>query len=220
MVHEAGHAVGRFLVAARLGFDPNDAISHIDVYGTSVPVGRKSFDGTAELRCQATTFGPMFSRALDELIRTKLDDGSAPRDVPLTDVARILADARAAGLDVDEWFRAKALSHVLGPMAEAKLLGKPFEAVWNEYGSEDDMVALAKEGTLAGLTAEQIETAEKEIIDVAALEIARPEVWRAILTLADSLQPGRTSGRKVAAIIARALENTDQSASTSGTINP
>jgi hypothetical protein len=200
-VHESGHAVGRFLTAARLGFAPDDSVSHIEAH-VAAPLLGLSYDGKTGLRSQATTYGPMFSRGLEEFIRAEIGgDG----EVSHIEIARILVKAREAGLDVDDWFRAKAFSNVLGPMAEAKFLGKPFGLVWNEYTSECDISASVMQGTLAGLAPEQIEQALDETIDIAAQEIARAEVWRAILTLADSLKPGRNCGRKVTAIIARSL---------------
>jgi hypothetical protein len=208
-VHEAGHAVGRFLTAPRLGFDCDDAISHIDIHVTDVWDGYKSFDGRMMLPSQATTFGPMFSRELDAFFLANVA-GDGAREVPCKEAAGILVKARAAGLDVDGWFRAKGLTVVFGPMAEAKFSGKPFEDVWDDYSAESDMMDLVRHGFLAGLL-EQIETVEREIVDNATREIARPEVWRAILSVADILQPGRTDGRKVAAIIAAALESSGRS---------
>jgi hypothetical protein len=105
-VHEAGHAVGRFLTAARLGHGPDTAVSYIEVHAAPISEGRESLDGKASLRYQATTFGPMFSRALDEFVMINaLADG--PRgEVPLKEVALILKKARGAGLDVDALSRA------------------------------------------------------------------------------------------------------------------
>ena len=140
-VHEAGHAVGRFLTGARLGHGPETAISYIDVHAVPVAEGSQSFDGRMDLRTQATTFGPMLSKALEEFIRIDAFSDGPGGELPLKEVARILQKARGAGLDVDDWFRAKGFSNVLGPMAEAKFLGKPFESVWNDYCSEEDVGA-------------------------------------------------------------------------------
>ena len=181
MVHEAGHAVGRFLTAARLGHGPDTAISHIVVHAAPVSQGRQSIDGRADLRSEATTFGPMLSKALEDFIRADGFYDGLGGELSLKELERILGKAREAGLDVDDWFRAKGLSGVLGPMAEARLLGRPFESVWNEYSSETDMRTVVREGMLAGLTPTEIDDAVKEIIEAATQEIERPEVWRAIL---------------------------------------
>jgi hypothetical protein len=204
-VHEAGHAVGRFLTAARLGHKPNTAIAYIDVHEDPSFAGSMSFSGSMGLQSQTATFGPMFSQALSDFIMANaIPDGSAG-EISLNEVAHILTKARTAGLDVDDWFQAKAFINVLGPMAEAKLLEKPFEIVWADYSSEDDIRRTAKEGALAGLTPEQIDHAAHGIIETAKREIARPKVWRAILALADNLTPGRMDGRIAARIIARAM---------------
>jgi hypothetical protein len=107
-------------------------------------------------------------------------------------------------MDVDGWVRAKAIGTVLGPMAEAKLLGKPFASIWN-YSSEEDLKCIMQDGLLANLSQDQITHVINEAMSIAEREINRPEVWRAILALANELKPGRTPGRVAAAIIAGAL---------------
>ena len=86
-----------------------------------------------------------------------------------------------------------------------KLLDRPFEEVWNGYGSEGDIMDTLKAGHLAGLTTQQIEDLMDEAVTAARQEVARPEVWRAILALADRLKPGRMNGRTAGAIISRAI---------------
>lgn len=202
-VHEAGHAVGRFLTAERLGYAIEESIDRIEVNAVPIVVGAVSFDKRATLTEQATTFGPKFSRELMAFIKS-----SHPGDefeLRPSEVIELIAKARDAGLDVDGWFRAKALSTILGPMAEAKLLGKPFKTVWSGYQSQGDIKATIEEGLICSMTAEQIEVAMDEMIVSAQQEIDRPEVWQAILALADKLKPGRMSGREAVAIIKHVL---------------
>ncbi len=93
-------------------------------------------------------------------------------------------------------------------MAEAKLIDKPFDVVWNDYSSEDDVASVIKIGKLCEMTADKIAKATQENIHLAEQYMAAPEVWRAILQLADSLKYGRTSGRTAAAMLIPALDLT------------
>jgi hypothetical protein len=206
-VHEAGHAVGRFLTAEQLGVPYEDAIMYIEVDAVPVSQRHKTFDKAVDVHSQAVTFGPMFSKPLQEFIKEKSSAFAREGDVELSleELTAMMRDARAAGLDVDKSFRAKTLSNILGPMAEATLLAKPFEEVWNDYAAVEDRTNVAKEGILAGLTPQEIEAAVEEVTSCASQEIGRPEVWRAILAVADSLRRGCNPGRKIAAIITREL---------------
>jgi len=57
LIHEAGHAVGRYLTADAFGIERGHSISHIDIYPDSAgPIGH-SQDGKMVLVSQATTFG-------------------------------------------------------------------------------------------------------------------------------------------------------------------
>lgn len=101
---------------------------------------------------------------------------------------------------------------IFGPMAEAKLTERPFSELWNSYPAKDDTLGLIRAGTLCGMTLEQIVTATTENVSIAEQQIARPEVWRAINTLADNIKPGRMSGREAAAIVVRALAASEEPA--------
>jgi hypothetical protein len=63
-VHEAGHAVAKVLAAGELGYGINEAIGNIDI-GTDESWGQ-STDGRMITRSQAVTYGPTFSRDIDE----------------------------------------------------------------------------------------------------------------------------------------------------------
>jgi hypothetical protein len=198
-VHEAGHAVGRVLVAGSLGWRPNEAIAYIDVHVAPSTIG-KSIDGTHELRSQATTYGQFLSRPMLEFLESKIRSG---RSLEIT--REHFAEMRAAGIDVDDWFRAKSVECIFGPMAEAKSLGKPFNEVFNDDGAEGDIVDIFRNGTLCGMTPDQIAHSIGENVALAERDMAHPEVWAAILALADALKPGRMDGPAAAAIIDRAL---------------
>jgi hypothetical protein len=117
----------------------------------------------------------------------------------------IFAEMRAAGIDIDGWFRAKSIECIFGPMAEAKCLAKPFKDVFDDCSAERDIVDIFRNGTLCGMTPDQIAAAINENIALAEHNMAHPNVWAAILALADALKPGRMEGRTAAAIIAGEL---------------
>lgn len=94
---------------------------------------------------------------------------------------------------------------MFGPMAEAKLTGRSFIDVWSGEGSKRDVDDLSYFGFICGIAEERLAEAAGESIDIAEHYIARPEVWRAILALADKMKHGRMKGRVAAAIITRAL---------------
>jgi hypothetical protein len=63
-VHEAGHAIAKVLAAEELGYSINEAIDRIEI-GVGETLGR-SVDGRMITRSQAVTYGPTFSRDIDE----------------------------------------------------------------------------------------------------------------------------------------------------------
>jgi hypothetical protein len=201
-VHEAGHAVGRFLTAADLGYSTEESISYIDM-----GLGRlseQSADGRMRLVSEATTYGPMLSRQMQEIV-------CASRQVTpkLTrqEMSEILTNARAAGLDCETWLTARLLMGLIGGAAEAKLLGKSFNEVWQSYECESDMKEAVKDCVLVGIEETKTITAHVNAAATRAIEtVQRPDVWRAILALADRLPAiGRFDGKEAVATITRAL---------------
>lgn len=150
------------------------------------------------------------SKPMHEFLAAKMPDtlATARLGVPLGnafDLILIFAQMRSAGIDLAWWFRAKSVAAIFGPMAEAKLVGKPFDEVWNDYSAEADVKGVIRNGTFCGMTIDQISDATEDNIYIAEKSLAPPEVWRAILALASKLKPGRTSGRAAAGIITRTL---------------
>jgi hypothetical protein len=94
---------------------------------------------------------------------------------------------------------------MLDPMAEAKLVGKPFEEVWISYSSESDLSDAVRYGLMCGMTPEQISEAAAENAHVAEQVMERPSTWVAILALAGMLKHGRMPGERVAKIVMREL---------------
>lgn len=200
-VHEAGHAVGRFLTAADLGYTTDEAIAFIEI-GPGGPVGQ-SLDGETLLLSQAVTFGPMLSKEIQEAV-----SASIPRaEITYAEIAKVMVRCRSTGLDIEKWLRAKALIIVFGSAAEAKYLSKSFADVWNSHANEADAKDAIRDCFLAGVTDEQAIEAvlndaairSKQLLDQAA-------VWRAVLALADELPvAGKFEGKKAAAIISRTI---------------
>jgi hypothetical protein len=203
-VHEAGHCVARVLTARAIGWDAGEVIDYIEV--GSAPIGRGADRG---LRSQVVSWGRFLSKPMQEFVAarrpaTNPTAGYAPvLDDP--DIIPLFAEMRASGIDLDTWFRVKSMVAMFGPMAEAKLIERPFDQVWNSKTSRDDALSLMRAGVLCGMTPEQIAASANENVSIADRSMGRPEVWRAIMTLADNMRPGRMSGRQAAAIIVRAL---------------
>jgi hypothetical protein len=203
-MHEAGHAVGRYLTAADIGYAAEEAIDRIDIGDGKQS---KSIDGAAMFVSQATTYGPMLSRELDAVVRGKLA-GNGEREVQLAAVAGAIATARAQGADVPKWLRARLLYILLGPAAEAKHSGRAIADVFASYENQTDRADAVRSCRLAGITdVDEIRAHVDEAQDRAAGLVERPEIWRAILALADALpNSGQFNGEKAAKIICAAIE--------------
>jgi hypothetical protein len=173
-----------------------------------IDTGDSSFDGTHRLESQAVTYGQVFSRPMADFIQNRMADrfsAAQGGSIPRADFVLIIAEMRASGIDVDLWYRAKSIAIMFGPMAEARLLGKPFDEVWNEYSSEGDVTDVVQYGLMCGMTTEQISAACDENAQFAERAMEPPVVWTAILALADRLVPGRRSGKVAAEIVTRVL---------------
>jgi hypothetical protein len=203
-VHEAGHCVARVLTAASLGWDASEAIQYIDVGSAALATG-----ASQGVRSQVVSWGPFLSKPMQKFVAAREVTTTHPPRPDDSDLALLFAEMRAIGINVDGWFQAKSIVAIFGPMAEAKLLERPFNEVWNNNPSKDDQRGLIRAGTLCGMTREQIATAASQNVTIAEQDMARAEVWDAIITLADNLKPGRMSGREAAAIITRALAAND-----------
>jgi hypothetical protein len=202
-VHEAGHAVARYLTAEELGHDTEDAIFYIEV-GFVAP-RRASFDGKAMLSSSAVTFGPMYSRPMIDYLKRNpvLQDHGATH--PVTIQTQVDA-CKAAGIDVAEWAALKTFICMAATAAEAKFTGRPIEEVANSYQCEDDLRDAMRDCLLAGMTTAEATNVVNNVLDHAEEVFADPRVWAAVLAVADSLPAvGRVEGRQVAAIIRDAL---------------
>jgi hypothetical protein len=190
-VHEAGHCVGRVLVARSSGWDIYEAIYSIDIPPNS----------------EATTWGPLFSKPMEEFLRARMPEKfKAESLIPPADLQALASEMRAAGIDVTSWFRAKSIELILGPMAEAKHLSKPFEDVWNAETSKDDRRNVVRAGYICGMNVDLIvQETDRSIGIVENLMTTLPELWHAISALADTLKFGSNNGRKAVDVITATL---------------
>jgi hypothetical protein len=204
-IHEAGHAVARYLTAEDLGHATDPAISYIDV-APATPVGQ-SIDGTMNLKLQAITYGPMLSKDIQEVAARDFADIMSSNQFTMEHVAQVLATARSEGADISKWLHARILIAVFGAAAEAKFLGKPLEDVWGAYETEADMRDAVQECFLAGVTEPDAIEAIIHEAQVRAISLVdQPEVWRAVVAMADSLPgSGRLDGKKAVAVIRSAM---------------
>lgn len=206
-VHEAGHAVARTLVADSLGWNADEALEYIDIHPAPLAVGGRAEQ--REAQAEAATTGQFFSRPMVEFLRTKMSPEEFDASRNGNEMLALFSEMRAAGIDVDVWFAAKSIEILFGPMAEAKLTGRSFIDVWSGDSCKLDAGDMIYAGFLCGIAEERLAEVIGDRIEIAKRYIARPEVWRAILALADKIKPGRMNGRVAAAIITRALAQSE-----------
>jgi hypothetical protein len=194
-IHEAGHAVARYITAKDMGFPVEASITHIEISPGTL-LGRSSDCGVC-LVSQAVTFGPMFSAEINELVGANTD---------LADIASLVAAAVANGFDVSTWLEARALITVFGPMAEAVARKKPFRQVWESYACEADARSFARDCFIGGLPPSELDSLFNKAVKRAAAMVRRPEILAALTALAGALpNAGTMDGKDAAAIIGRAM---------------
>jgi hypothetical protein len=198
-IHEAGHAAARVIVAETLGWRPEEALVFIDIRAAPIAMGSSS-DGVHELASQATTYGQFLSRPMTEFMQPKMRSqgfaGFTRED---------FAEMQAAGIDIAEWFKAKSVECLFGPMAERKFLGKPLQDLFQDDSAEADIREILLNGALCGMTHEQIVESLNRNFAVCERIMSHPKMWAAIVALADALKPGRTDGYDAATILVREL---------------
>jgi hypothetical protein len=194
-IHEAGHAVARYLTATDMGRAPDESIAYIEI-APGTPLG-VSFDRRAALVSQAVTYGPMFSPEIDKLI------GNARE---LKAIVVVVAEAVAKGLDISKWLEARSLIAVFGPMAEAVASQKSFDEVWDSYPCEGDVRSFAQDCVIAGLGGAEIDSLFGKTVEKAVAMFHRPEICAAINVLAAAFpNAGRMDGKEAAVIISGVL---------------
>ena len=120
-VHEAGHAVAKVLAAGEFDYSINEAIKYIDI-GTDESWGQ-STDGRMITRSQAVTYGPTFSRDIDEASLEFTQSFMRGRGTLEGREAnefwsKVVELGRAAGADIGKWFRARVFVAVSGSIGD------------------------------------------------------------------------------------------------------
>jgi hypothetical protein len=198
-IHEAGHAVGRFVTAGMLGHSNDEAISYIDMS----PDGGSDKFWNLPGQPQATTYGPMYSRPMNDLlIANHAQADPSSRASLMLDVAM----CKAAGIDVVAWAEAKTVIMMAGPVAEAIYTQRDVASVIESPECENDLNDAIRDCSLAGMSADDRAATINRAIERATTMLTAPNVWRAVNALADNLpSSGRLPGRSAAQIIDRAL---------------
>ena len=103
-IHEAGHAVAMVLAIGQLGYGTEEAIAHIEMRPDQSWI----------------THEHMFSRDIDEASyafkQAYISERGVPREADLHSfLTEVVRHGRAAGADIDPWFRAQRLSPYRAP---------------------------------------------------------------------------------------------------------
>jgi hypothetical protein len=205
-IHEAGHAVGRIMKAQSMGFANDEAIEEIDMSPAHL-------SGTCGM-VQATTYGPMFSRPMnDYLLANAREARLVSRETLIVDVAM----CKSAGIDVMGWAKCKAVIGMFGPVAEAMFTARDVHEVVDGPECATDLEGVFRDCSLAGMSAEEGAAAVDFGINTAARMLKIPNVKRAVEVLAASLpSAGRMKGTRAARIIEQALGWSDPTTGTEG----
>jgi hypothetical protein len=211
-VHEAGHAVARALVAGELGYSLHEVISLIDMGAKA----DRSENGRRVTRDQGSTWGPFLSKEMEMASRELHAAYRKKRDEPGYETGTYwpttMELSRAAGADIERWFRARVFQTVSGPMAEAIASKRPFIDVWNGHGwdADDDQKSLAFNAEIANVGRRKLDSTISWMAVVSAYLMDKPEVWRAVLDLAKKLPDfGTMDGRKAVGIISSAVPESE-----------
>jgi hypothetical protein len=219
-VHEAGHAVAKVLAIGELGYSIDEAIEYIDM-GTNAPL-TPSADGKMMMHSQGVTFGKTFSKdiatASREFIQAYLSEdemlpqGAKAQEFLLLQGAKAhefwsqsVALGRAAGADIGKWFRARVFDAVTGSITEAIITKQTFHGQ-----AESDQLSVVSDAKISGIALNEVKSAINRMAALSACLMEKPEVWAAVLALANKLPTvGRMDGDKAVAIIAKALSESD-----------
>lgn len=207
-VHEAGHAVARFLTADRFGIAAADAVVSIEMY-----------------LCGGTTFGPMFSLDLAEAAarvhaRYSTDGGEEVpasiltllRERPNGYFGLVMDEACNSGADIATWLEAKITQCVAGPMAEAIYRRRAFEEVIRSPECRTDIGDIWRAWKIAQLGLPNLPNdGWKQRLFVISKGIqeqfSAPATWAALLAVARSLpEYGTMSGRDAWDIFCKARQ--------------
>ncbi len=187
-VHESGHAVARYLTMKATGTTEADVISFIET----------TADGYSNCAGVWIPNPPAVQAALSAAGVVGVEEQARP------EVARLMLST--LGLDLKQWAAAQMFSFIAGSAAEAKLIGLPLDLVLNSSPCAEDRQDIERARVVADLTV----TAGNQLLVEQAAKVQaamqRPEIWRAVLAVADRLPSrGRMSGVVVIETIKKAI---------------
>jgi hypothetical protein len=184
--HEAGHSVGRVLTASVFGVPPEGAIQRIELKAD-----------------KATTWGPMLTREMDQLLTAYNEQHGKVLDV--AGLARAIETMRGK-VNINQWLSARLLFTLMAPCAEALVSRTPFGDVWESPACASDWQEAIRDCTLAGIPSNSISSVIDDNHVIAVETILRPEVWCAICTLAYALpKSGTMRGKEAVRIVINGL---------------
>ena len=193
-VHEAGHAMARYLSADAMGFCADEAIDYIEI---APPFSRPSLDAKSILTPKAATIGPVYSRPMMDFLRT----ASVSQNL----TAAVEA-CKAHGIDVEMWAAVKAFVCMAGPAAEAQFTNRSLNEIANGYNCEHDIREATRYCLSAGMTTQKASKICNDALNWAREVFDDSQNWTAVLALADSLPSGgRINGSWIEKIITRAM---------------
>ena len=200
-VHEAGHAVARYLCADAMGFSFVEAVGYIEI---APPFSRPNLDAKSILAPKAASCGPVYSRPMMDFLNAE------SMSLNLTAAVEACKDH---GIDVEMWVAVKALICMAGPVAEALFTNRLLSEIANECSN--DLDEATRYCVAAGMTTQEASKQCKDALNWAREVFDDPRNWDAVLALADSLPSGgRINGKQIESIITRAMHGTASSRET------
>ena len=123
---EAGYAVGAALTVESLGSVSEAELRGMEGHSPSAEGPRAA---------QAKSRDHLLTERMAEQARAFISKrGDAKRGMSLSggDVAQLFEEMRASGIDLDQWFRARVVVSMSGPIAVARFAGTPLDDVYLE----------------------------------------------------------------------------------------
>ena len=188
-VHESGHAVARVLSIGSVGITNENAIRWIEM-------------DQGNPHCSVLEL-PLGMPGLREYGESEGISGD--RKWTVEEWRKIFA---RMGIDPMEWAGVRIFEIAAGAAAQAKFVDVSFGPVWHHDGCSDDRDKVMETCQRIGLSGEEAMKLFAERAEEACNTMDNPDVWRAVLTLAEQLPAdGRMRGDTVVSIVRNALSD-------------
>lgn len=186
-VHESGHAVARVLSIGRVGITNENAIGWIEMD-----------EGTPHCSVFELPLGMPGLKEFGE--REGIREGAR---WTVEDWRKLFS---FMGIDPFEWASVRLFEITAGAAAQAKFTDVSFGLVWHDYGCSDDREKVIETCQRIGLNGSEAIKLFAERAEEACTVMDKPNVWRAVLALAERLPTtGRMPGETVVSIVQDAL---------------